>query len=53
MVLREEMINKPWLYGPFCKELFDVAYKTNIVFGLASRSESGTFVFVEQDALLS
>ena len=51
--LRKEIINKPWVYGPFCKELFDVPYKTNIVFDLASRSESGTFVFLEPDALSS
>ena len=51
--LRKEIINKPWVYGPFCKELFDVPYKTNIVFDMASRSESGSFVFLEPDALSS
>ena len=50
---REEIIHKPWVYGPFCKKLFDIPYKTNIVFDLASSSESGTLVFLEQDALLS
>ena len=51
--LRKEIINKPWVYGPFCKELFDVPYKTSLVFDLASRSESDTFLFLEQDALSS
>ena len=51
--LRKEIINKPWVYGLFCKELFDVPYKTNIVFDMASRSESGSFVFLEPDALSS
>ena len=41
------------MYGPFCKEVFDISYKTNIVFDLASSSERGTFVFLEQDALPS
>ncbi len=50
---REEIIRKPWVYGPFCKELFDVPYKTSLVFDLASRSESDTFPFLEQDALSS
>ena len=50
---REEIINKPWVYGPFCKELFDAPYKTNLAFEVASRSECGVFIFLEQDALSS
>ena len=53
MSSREKIIGEPWVYGPFCKELFDIPYKTNLVFDLASRSESGTFVFLEQEALSS
>lgn len=50
---REKIFSKPWVNGLFCKELCDVPYKTSIVFDLASRSESATFVFLEQDALPS
>ena len=50
---REEKISKPWIYGPFCKELVDVPYKTNIAFDLASKSDNGAFVFFEQASLSS
>ena len=49
----EQIISKPWIYGPFCKELFDVPYKTNIAFDVASKSDNGAFVFLEQDSLSS
>ena len=49
----EKIISKPWIYGPFCKELFDVPYKTNIAFDFATISDSGAFVFLEQDSLSS
>ena len=50
---RDEIINKRWVYGPFCKELFDAPYKTSLAFEVASRSECGVFIFLEQDALSS
>jgi hypothetical protein len=53
LVSRDEIIDKPWVYGPFCRELFDVPYKTNLAFGMASRSESSIFIFLEKEAVSS
>ncbi len=46
---RDRIIEKPWLYGPFCHELFDSPYTANLVFDYASRTESETLIFLEQE----
>ncbi|KAK7885374.1 hypothetical protein LTR67_010552 [Exophiala xenobiotica] len=46
---RDRIIEKPWLYGPFCHELFDSPYTANLVFDYASRTEGETLIFLEQE----
>lgn len=50
---RDRIIDKPWIYGPFCHELFDTPYRTNLAFDCASRAENDTFIFLEEDEVPS
>jgi hypothetical protein len=49
----ERIIDKPWLYGPLCHEIFDLPYQSNLAFDLALKSNRRTFVFLEDDEVPS
>lgn len=52
-VARDRIIGIPWLYGPFCHELFDTPYRTTLAFDYALRSDKDTFIFLEEDEVPS
>jgi hypothetical protein len=53
VVARDRITGMPWLYGPFCHELFDAPYRTNLAFDYALRSNRDAFVFLEEDEIPS
>jgi hypothetical protein len=53
VVARDRIIGTPWLYGPFCHELFDTPYRTNLAFDFALRPDRDAFVFLEEDEIPS
>ncbi|KAI9774260.1 MAG: hypothetical protein M1840_004154 [Geoglossum simile] len=53
---RAQIVKKPWIYGPFCHELFDPVYVSNIAMDLAMREIGGRgycWAFVEERELWS
>ncbi|OQV01042.1 SIR2-like domain-containing protein [Cladophialophora immunda] len=50
---RDRIVEKPWLYGPFCHEIFDAPYRATLTFDYASRAENETLIFLEDDEVPS
>ncbi|OAP65496.1 hypothetical protein AYL99_01468 [Fonsecaea erecta] len=50
---RDRIVEKPWLYGPFCHEIFDAPYRATMTFDYASRAENETLIFLEDDEVPS
>jgi hypothetical protein len=50
---RDRIIEKPWLYNPFCHELFDAPYRASLTFDYASRANVETVLFLEEDEVPS
>lgn len=51
---RDRITERPWLYGPFCHELFDAPYRATLTFDYASRAEEEeTLIFLEEDEMPS
>ncbi|ETI24903.1 hypothetical protein G647_04273 [Cladophialophora carrionii CBS 160.54] len=50
---RDRIIEKPWLYSPFCHELFDAPYRAALAFDYASRAAVEPVLFLEEDEIPS
>ncbi|EXJ60267.1 hypothetical protein A1O7_04419 [Cladophialophora yegresii CBS 114405] len=50
---RDRIIEKPWLYSPFCHEMFDAPYRASLAFDYASRAEVDTVLFLEEEEIPS
>ncbi|KIW76491.1 hypothetical protein Z517_11237 [Fonsecaea pedrosoi CBS 271.37] len=50
---RDRITEKPWLYGPFCHEIFDAPYRATITFDYASHADNETLIFLEEDEVPS
>lgn len=47
---RAKLLERPWLSGPFCHELFDVPYRCNLLWQLTTASAGrASLVFIEKE----
>ncbi|KIW89484.1 uncharacterized protein Z519_09640 [Cladophialophora bantiana CBS 173.52] len=53
LMARDRITEKPWLYGPFCHEMFDAPYRATLTFDYASHAENETLIFLEDDEVPS